>query len=165
MENDSSQFFKLKKALNDDTQPVHFRLFDKQGTEIFKIVNCYVDPPIPMSWNVDGCFDTFPPTIAIETLNIHSYDLNFLLSHSSLSNQGKMTLNELPQADYYGVIIWNAFFRRPSRKLFKEVRKNLKKTDASVVMIYINNHNAYLWQIMDSKSKERVKAHYNSISK
>src|SRR5690554_5762871 len=59
-EGDSSHYFKIKKVRKDDLQPVQFRLFKHDGEEIFKIVNCYVDPPIPMNWNVDGCFDTFP---------------------------------------------------------------------------------------------------------
>lgn len=161
-EKDSVAISKFNKVLKDDTQPVQFRLFDNTGTEIFKIVNCYVDPPIPMNWNVDGCFDTFPPKIAIETLNVHNYDLAFLLSNASSLNQSKVTLNELPQANYYGVIIWNGFFKRPSKKLIKTVRKNLQKTDESVVLIFINNQNAYLWQVMDSESKERVKTHYST---
>jgi len=154
---DSSEFFNLKKALKDDTQPVQFRLFDNKGTEIFKIVNCYVDPPIPMNWNVDGCFDSFPPRTAIQTLNIHNYGLDFLLSHSSLLDQGKLTINKLPKANYYGVIIWNEFFRRPSRRLIKTVKKYIQESEESIVLIYINNQNAYLWAIMDSENKEKVK--------
>ena len=46
-EKDSTEYFKLIKVFNDDSQPTQFRLFDKNGIEIFKIVNCYVDPPIP----------------------------------------------------------------------------------------------------------------------
>jgi len=154
---DSSEFIKLKKAFKDDTQPVQFRLFDNKGTEIFKLVNCYVDPPIPMNWNVDGCFDTFPPKIAVQSLNVHNYGLDFLLSHSSLLDQRKMTLNQLPKANYYGVIIWNEFFRRPSRRLIKTVRKYIQESEESIVLIYINNQNAYLWAVMDSENKEKVK--------
>lgn len=161
-EKDSLSLSKFNRVLQDDLQLVHFRMFDTTGTEIFKIVNCYVDPPIPMNWNVDGCFDTFPPKIDIETLNTHNYDLAFLLSNASLLDQRKVTLNELPQANYYGVIIWNEVYKRPSRKLIKTVRKNLQKTDESVVLIFINNQNAYLWQVLDSESKERVKTYYET---
>ncbi len=159
---DSSEFFNLKTALKDDTQPVQFRLFDNKGTEIFKIVNCYVDPPIPMNWNVDGCFDSFPPRTSIQTLNIHNYGLDFLLSHSSLLDQDKLTINKLPKANYYGVIIWNDFFKRPSKHLIKTVKKYIQESEESIVLIYINNQNAYLWAVMDSKNKEKVKTLYNT---
>lgn len=161
-EKESLTLSKFNKVLQDDAQVVHFRMFDNTGAEIFKIVNCYVDPPIPMNWNVDGCFDTFPPKIGIETLNTHNYDLVFLLSNASSLSGTKVTLNELPQANYYGVIIWNEVFKRPSKKLIKTVRKNLHKTDESVVLIFINNQNAYLWQVMDSESKEKVKMYDNT---
>ncbi len=161
-EKDSSEYFKLKKVLKDDTQPVQFRLFDNNGIEIFKIVNCYVDPPIPMNWNVDGCFDAFPPKTKIESLNSHFFDLDFLLSNSSSIDQSKLTLNDLPQSDYYGIIMWNDFFKRPSKKLIKTVKNKIQESDETIVLIYVNNQNAYLWQVMDSKTKEEVKTLYNS---
>ncbi|HKL40906.1 MAG TPA: hypothetical protein VJ894_09510 [Cryomorphaceae bacterium] len=154
---DSSRYSKLNKALKDDTQPAQFRLFEKNGTEIFKIVNCYLDPPIPMNWNVNGCFDEFPPKTDIESLNSHNYDLQFLLNHANTLDQKKLSLAELPDSDYYGVILWNDFFRRPSRKLIKTVREYIEDSDQSVHLIYINNQNAYLWQLMDSETRERVK--------
>src|SRR5690554_6321416 len=49
---DALQYANIKKVRKDDLQPVQFRLFKKNGEEIFKMVNCYVDPPIPMNWNV-----------------------------------------------------------------------------------------------------------------
>ncbi len=159
---DSSEYFNIRKALKDDTQPVQFRLFDSIGVEVFKIVNCYVDPPIPMNWNVDACFDSFPPRIAIQTLNIHKFGLDFLLSNTSLLNHCRLTMNTLPKADYYGVIIWNNFFKRPSKRLIKTVRKCFQDSNESIVLIYINNQNAYLWELMDSKSKEKVKMLYSN---
>ena len=156
-EEDSSEYFALKRVLKDDTQPTQFRLFDKNGSEIFKIVNCYVDPPIPMNWNVQGCFDAFPPRIDIESLNSHNYDLNFLLRSSSTADGKPIALTDLPESDYYGVILWNDFFQRPSRKLIKTVRKYIEDSGQSIHIIYINNQNAYLWQVMDSEIKEKVK--------
>jgi len=156
-ENDSSKYFALKGVLNDDIQPTQFRLFDKNGNEIFKIVNCYVDPPIPMNWNVNECFNSFPPRIDIESLNSHYYDLNFLLSNSSTIEDRKIVLTDLPQADYYGVIFWNDFFQRPSRKLIKAVRKYVEDSGRSVHLTFINNQNAYLWELMDSETREKIK--------
>lgn len=158
---DSSGYFKLKKALKDDAQPTQFRLFDKNGTEIFKIVNCYIDPPVPMNWNVNGCFDHFPPRLDIESLNAHHYNLDFLLSISGRMNKEKITLSDLPDADYYGVILWNDFLQRPSGKLIKTVKDYIKRSGQSVHLIYINNHNAYLWQLMDAENREKVKKFYS----
>ncbi|MDD2634569.1 MAG: hypothetical protein PHW82_03625 [Bacteroidales bacterium] len=157
IETDSSEYFAFKRVLKDDTQPTQFRLFDKNGIEIFKIVNCYIDPPIPMNWNIKGCFDTFPPSLDIVSLNTHNYDLNFLLKSSSRSDDTKIALIDLPQSDYYGVILWNDFFRRPSRKLIKTVRKFIEDSDQSVHLIFIHNQNAYLWQVMGSEAQEKVK--------
>lgn len=156
-EQDSAEYFNLETVLKDDTQPVQFRLFDKNGFEIFKIVNCYIDPPIPMDWNVDHCFDTFPPSLEIESLNSHYFDLDFLLANSSPLDKNKASIGDLPQVDYYGVILWNDFFKRPSKKLIKTIGKTSEDWDESVLLIYINNQNAYLWQVMDSKTKEEVK--------
>lgn len=157
LEEDSTEYFDLKNVWKDDVQPTQFRLFDKSGTEIFKIVNCYVDPPIPINWNVQGCFDVFPPRIDIESLNSHYFDLNFLLSSSRKLDQTQISLNNLPEYDYYGVILWNDFFQRPSRKLIKTIRKYTGNTDESVLLIFINNQNAYLWQMMDAETKEKIK--------
>jgi len=154
--NDSLEYFLSKEAFKDDTQPVHFRLFEKEGKEVFKIVNCYVDPPIPMNWNVKGCFDQFPPKIDIINLNAHYFDLNFLLGVSSRLNGDKLTLNDLPEADYYAVILWNDFMKRPSKQLIRLIQHYVQDQSESIQLIYINNQNAYLWEIMEDKYKKEV---------
>ncbi len=154
---DSSGYFKLFRVYKDDTQPTQFRLFDQKGKGIFKLVNCYVDPPIPMDWNVNGCFDQFPPKLDIESLNSHYYDLNFLLECSSTVDNKKLSMADLPESDYYGVVIWNEFYLKPSRKLIKTIKKYVEDSDQSVHLIFINNQNAFLWQVMDSKQKQKVR--------
>jgi len=154
---DSSHYNTLKKARNDDRQPTQFRLFNQDGIEIFKMVNCYVDPPIPANWNVEGCFDTFPPKTSIESLNIHLFQLDFLLSHSAYLHKQKFDYTSLPATDYYGVIIWNKFFNRPSRKLIKTAREYIENTDQAITLIYINNQNQFVWSILDAEEKEKMK--------
>ena len=154
---DSTEYKTLKKARNDDFQPTQFRLFNQDGFEIFKMVNCYVDPPIPANWNVDGCFDAFPPKTSIETLNIHMFQLDFLISHTAYLNGQTFDYTSLPKSDFYGVIIWNEFFNRPSRKLIKTVKEYVEKSDHSIALIYINNQNQFLWSILDAKEKEEMK--------
>ena len=155
---DSSNYKNLKKALNDDLQPAQFRLFDQNGLETFKLVNCYLDPPIPINWNVDNCFDAFPPVTSYEILNIHNFDLDFLLSHSKYANQDILKYDELPKADYYAVILWNDFFKRPSKRLIKTVREYIESSEKDIVLIYINNHNQMLWSVMDAESKADIKS-------
>ncbi|WP_107038713.1 hypothetical protein [Brumimicrobium mesophilum] len=157
---DSTEYFKARNVLKDDGQPVQFRLFDKQGTEIFKMVNCYVDPPIPMSWNVDGCFDTFPAQTNIKSLNVHNFGIDLFLSNSTTLNKKQFSLEDLPEADYYGVILWNDFYIKPSKKLIKTVRKYIEDSNENVVLLYIHNHNSYLWQVMDAENKNKVKDYY-----
>ena len=158
---DSNYYHNLKIARKDDQQPTQFRLFDQSGKEIFKIVNCYVDAP-PIDWNVEGCLDTFPPKTPFETLNIHKFDLDFLLTHSSYLNQTKLAFDALSKADYYGVIMWNEFMKRPSKRLIKTIRPYMDKPGKSIVLIYINSQNQVLWSAMDSKEKQKVKKLYST---
>jgi hypothetical protein len=158
---DSSSYHNLKKARNDDFQPTQFRLFDQNGSEIFKIVNCYVDAP-PIDWNVEGCFDSFPPVTPFETLNIHLFDLDFLLTHASYIDNHKLSFDALPKAEYYCVILWNEFMKRPSKRLIKTVSEYLDKFDPSIVLIYINSQNQVIWPSLDAEEKEKVKALYTN---
>lgn len=153
---DSLDYFLSREAFKDDTQPVHFRLFDKGGKEVFKIVNCYIDPVIPMNWNVKGCFNQFPPKIDIINLNAHYFDLNFLLGVSSKLTGDKITFSDLPKADYYAVILWNDILKRPSKKLIQLIQEYTSKQSESIQLIYINNQNSYLWEVMEDKYKEEV---------
>lgn len=156
---DSTEYKKQKGVAKDDMQPVQFRLFDSSGSEIFKIVNCYVEKPIKADWNVDGCFDHFPPSINDESLNTHNFDLDFLLATSySPSNRSKPALSSLPKADYYGVIIWNDIYHKYSKKLIKTVQDNIRKTDKSVVLLNLNNHNYQIWHSVDNKTKSAIKS-------
>lgn len=160
---DSLSVLKIKKVYKDDSQPVQFRLFKNTGEEIFKLVNCYVDPPIPMDWNVNNCFDQFPPQIDIESLNTHYINLDFFLAHASKPNGEKLKIQDLPKTDYFGIIIWNDYFIKPSRKLINTVKESVK--NESITLIYINNHNANLWYLIDGKTKEAVKSELSKKNK
>lgn len=154
---DSSAFFKLKKISSDDTQATQFRLFDKEGAEVFKLVNCYIEPPIPVSWNVDSCFDKYPPTINHERAIFHYFDLNFLLSVSSTPDHKKLQLKDLPESDYYGVVFWNNYYQKPSRKLIESAKAYAADPDHSIHLIFMSNHNAFLWEIVDADTREEIK--------
>jgi hypothetical protein len=160
-EDDSVALALIENAYKDDAQPTQFRLFNQKGQEVFKMVNCYIDPPIPMKWNIDGCFDSFPPQTDIESLNEHYFDLNFLLNSSQSLDQKNVSLDALPEAEYYGVILWNSFFKRPSKKLIKTIKDYTEQSNASIQLIFINNHNAHIWQLIDSKTKEEITSTLN----
>jgi len=141
---DSSEYMNLKQARKDDSQPVQLKIFDRTGAEIFKLVNCYLTPPIPMNWNVDGCLDHFPPRLDWGDFISHKLELDFLLQHATSMDNQKITMDDLPQTDYYAVILWNDFLIKPSKKLIQTFKEKREAYDASLTMIYINNHNAYL---------------------
>jgi len=140
---DSVSIKKLYKVTNDDLHATQIRFFNGEEAEIFKLVNCYIDPPIPMNWNVQGCFNSFPPKVLIESLNTHYYDLNFFLSHISNLKGDSVSFSELPKSDYYVIIFWNTFMKRPSRKLIKTINKYIDSyPEYKIVPIFINNQNA-----------------------
>jgi hypothetical protein len=158
---DSVTLALLENAYKDDAQPTQFRLFNQKGREVFKMVNCYIDPPIPMKWNIEGCFDSFPPKTDIESLNEHYFDLNFLLSCSQTLDQKNIGLDDLPKAEFYGVVLWNSFYKRPSKKLIKTIKDYAQQPNASIQLIFINNNNAHIWQLIDSKTKEEITSALN----
>lgn len=155
---DSLQQKRLRKALNDDLQAVQIRFFEASGKPIFKLVNCYLDPPIPMRWNVAGSFDQFPPANDIAQLNDFLLPMDFFLPHLQPLSPASGSLQTLPKADYYAILMWNDFMIRPSRKLLKSMRNYQKQyPDKNIHFFYVNNHNAYLWPMLDAASQEEIK--------
>lgn len=157
---DAVEIARLRKNTSNDLQPVQLRYFNAEGKAIFKMVNCYVDPPIPMKWNVEGSLDQFPPkTPDIKSLKEDvNQDLDFFLPYIVTSDEEELTMADLPNADYYVIIFWNSFFIRPSKKLIKQVKRYHKKhEDENIHVIYVNNHNAHLWGYLTEEQKETVK--------
>lgn len=75
-------------VVNDDLEATQVWFFTHDGKEIFKLANCYIDPPIPMNWNVNGCFDAFPPHNSEENLDVHNFDLTYILTHCTTLSGG-----------------------------------------------------------------------------
>ncbi len=143
----------LYEVRNDDLQPVQFRLFDSLGNEVFKMVNCYLEPVIPtMNWNVKGCFDAFPPKTDIEALNTHTFHLDFILEHLDTA----VSLSDLPSSKFYAVVFWNSYFIKPTRKLLETLESKIGLDHKEVTFIYVNNHNAHVWYDLTVKQKEKV---------
>lgn len=149
----------MRRRMNDDLQPVQVRYFTADGSPIFKLVNCYLDPPIPMSWNVEGAFDEFPPRPVTALRDVVDDSLSFFLKHIRHLDGSPFAASDLPKADYYAVLFINDYMVRPSRKLLKQVRKYHKgHPERQVHVLYVNNHNATMWWMMEPETRERVKA-------
>lgn len=148
----------MARNKKDDLQPVHVRYFTADGRPIFKLVNCYLDPPIPMSWNVEGAFDHFPPQPISELKDVADDNLSFFLKHIRHLDGSPFAAADLPKADYYAVLFINDYMLRPSRKLLKQVRKYHKRhPDREVHVLYVNNHNATMWSMLKPEARKEVK--------
>lgn len=155
---DSAAVKQMRKQTADDLQPVQVRYFTADGTPIFKLVNCYIDPPIPMRWNVEGAFDEFPPRPISELKDAEDDSLAFFLKHIRHIDGSPFAASELPKADYYAVLFINGYMVRPSRKLLKQIRKYHKRhPDPEVHVLYVNNHNAQMWGMMSSEQRSAAK--------
>ena len=162
---DSLEIARLKLNTKNDMQPVQLRYFDAKGEATFKMVNCYVDPPIPMNWNVEGSLDQFPPkTPDIPSINEDiNQPIDFFLPHIKNKEGEPLTKEQLPDAYYYVILFWNSFFIRPSKKLIKQVKRYHKKHKVeNVHVIYVNNHNAHIWGYLTDEQKENIKEQINS---
>ncbi|MEX0968767.1 MAG: hypothetical protein WD077_16155 [Bacteroidia bacterium] len=159
---DSVQAKLLKTVAKDDLQPVQVRYFDNSLQQIFKQVNCYIRV-IPMSWNVDNSFDTFPPRISMPALNHRPKPLDYFLPHLLTLEGEPVTQENLETADYYVLIFWNSFMKRPSKKLIRTVKSNIAKNpDRKIVILYVNNYNAEIWDKLDPSQKALYKEYLES---
>jgi hypothetical protein len=149
---DSILKHKLEKSVNDNLQPVQVRYFDSLGLPIFKLVNCYVDNPYKMDWNVDQSFANYPPSIGNEVLNFDNRDLLFFIPMLRKLNGEKVTMADIPKRKYYAIIFWNDFFKRPSRKLIQLIQKVEKENNESFVF-YVNNHNSEIYDLIPDESR------------
>ncbi|MAX81348.1 MAG: hypothetical protein CL843_14400 [Crocinitomicaceae bacterium] len=156
-EPDSNLLKRTTNARKDNLQPTQIRFFNADGSAFYKMVNCYVDPPIPMSWNKNGTFNTFPPKTVDEQLTYGNEDLGFFLEHIVSLNGEHITKEDLPQADYYAVLIWNKFYNRPSKRLIDSMKRYQKKHDnINIHFLYVNNQNAQIWPYLNSEQKKLV---------
>lgn len=153
---DSIALKEIYRVAKDDSQPVQLRVFDREGVEIFKTVNCYLDPPIPMDWNSRGAFNQFPPKTEIESLNQHHLNYDFFLNaahpidKTNTDNFGKV------DPDYFVIVIWNTYMKRASRKLIKLIGEKFSNLEQSIEFKYINNNNALIWQLANDEQKEKI---------
>lgn len=154
---DSLQINRIYENLNNDLQPVQVRYFSSNGDPIFKMINCYVKPLIPMTWNVEGCFDVFPPKTISYLENDENKNLEFFLPHIKTLDGDSITLISLPKADYYAIVFWNSFMIKPSKKLISLLIKyDENNLNQNTYFLFVNNHNAEIWSYCDNQQKAEV---------
>ncbi len=155
---DSIEIKRINETTNNDLQPVQVRYFTSNGEPVFKMINCYIEPLIPMTWNVEGCFDVFPPKTITYLENDENENLEFFLPHIKTLDGDSVTLESLPKADYYAVVFWNSFMIKPSKKLIKLLLEYDSKYQNQVTFfLFVNNHNAEIWSYCDEQQKREVK--------
>lgn len=146
----------LKNNAKDDLQPAQLRYFTRTGEPIYRMVNCYIERPLKSDWNAENCFSSFPPKPISRLDNDRTDQLQFLLPHIHRLDSSSVSMNDLPQADYYAVVFWNSFMKRPSKNLIRTVREyHTTKTKRSVYTLFVNNHNASFWHALSEKDKAR----------
>lgn len=154
---DSLEKKRVLKIANDNLQPTQIRYFDTHGEPIFKMVNCYIDKAIlRFDWNLNDCLATFPPTYPDPRLEKGNQPLSYFLPH--LTDLSGNSLSTLPEADYYAVVFWNDFMIRPSRKLIETISAyHEQHADKHIYTLFVNNHNAELWSMLDAAQKAEMK--------
>ena len=92
--------------------------------------------------------------------------MNFFLNNITKLNGDSVGIIDLPKSDYYMVVLWNYFYIKPSRKLIKTVKKYIKSNpEESITPIYINNHNAQIWSMLDSAQRILIFDYEASLDK
>ncbi len=162
---ESDTVLRAFKPFKDDMQPVQLRYFAANGQPITKMVNCYLDPPIPMRWNVDGLFNQFPPAHNIAMLNNHQQPLEYFLPHVKDLQGQSVTLPIQPETEYVALVMFNRYMIRPSRKLIKSLKEyHQQHPQAKVQVFYIHNHNSQLWMMYSPDQQAAVKAALQEIA-
>jgi hypothetical protein len=155
---DSLVLKRINNERKDNTQPVQVRYFNQNGEPIFKMVNCYVDPPIPMRWNVQGSLDVFPPVPIKELKDQEDVNMQTLLPFIKNMDGQPITFSELPKSKYYAVVFWNSFMIRPSKRLISQIMTyNHEIGKDAAYILFVNNHKSQIWKMAKPKSKELIK--------
>ena len=146
---DSTQKMLYRKIVNDNLQMFQIRFFDGDGQPIFKMVNCYIDPPLPVSWNKHGSFDEFPPSIDFMHSGDGNKPLAHFLQHIHTLDQKSIAQKNLPESDYFAVVFVNDLMTRVGRRQMRTVTRYLKKhEDKNIHAFFVHNNNAEMWQLV-----------------
>lgn len=158
MSEENDTVLRALKPFKDDLQPVQLRYFTANGQPITKMANCYLYPPMPMRWNVDGLFNQFPPGHSIDMLNNHQQPLGDFLPHIKDLNGQVVSLPIGADTEYIALVFFNRLMIRPSRKLIQDLRSfHQQHPQAKVQVFYVHNHNSQMWMLYSPE--ERVAQH------
>jgi len=162
--NTDDSLLTLKYTMNkkNDLQPIQIRFFDTKGAPIFKMINCFIEFKKEYPWNVDNCFNTFPPSEIEELKQDINENLQYFLPHIKDLNGNALNLKNLPKSDYYAIVFWNEIMYGPKNDLFTQLYEYQSKfPDKQVKYIFVNNHNAVIWQLLSNKQKQKLKYSLN----
>jgi hypothetical protein len=127
-------------------QPIQALYFGQNPYPEAWFINCYA-PGFPnLNWDNDGLFNTFPPQSAAP--------LDSLLSFDALMGEARPFGHALPrprvgpEEPYTVVLFWNRMIFRQCRRLNKLVRKNLRESGKPYRIVYVNNDNLYLYDLV-----------------
>lgn len=163
---DTLMIEKIKENLKYDTNPVQVRYFEKSGKPIFKMVGCKVEPPISMNWNVEGCFDVFPPQPIPEMKEDYKDSLQFFLTHIESVNGDPVSMDALPQADFYAVVFWNTVLIRSSRTLINQIRAyDQSFPEQNTFFLFVNNHRALYWSGANEEQQQQIEEAEENVKK
>ncbi len=123
---------------------------------MYKRFNCFIKRTVCLSLNIKGSYNQFPPKTEEPSLNKHLFDLDYILKYAHKRNGEKLSFDQLPQSDYYCVVVWNDFWQRPSKTLINQTRRLIKKSGETVTTIYINNHNHEIWGAMTQENRQKL---------
>jgi len=154
---DSAKLLRIKEDYKDNLQPVQIRYFNRKGIAIFKMINCYMRPFPTQSWNIENCFDVFPPKPISYLKNSNNENLEYFLPHIKSISGSSITIDSLPKANYYALVFWNSFIKRPSKNLIKQLDKYSREfPEQSTYILYVNNNNAEVWYLSDTDEKRKI---------
>jgi len=139
----------FKEQIKNHYQPLQVLYYDKKGQlESFQI-NCYAGGFPNLKWNRDNIMTTFPPQKQAPIDSIIPLDLQLSLLQPLSKTKGFSIENY----DYIGIVYWNRFMGRQSKRLIHFVQENYKLAkDYKVKIIYVNTDN--IFALTDIKKKK-----------
>ena len=108
---------------------------------------------------MQGCFNTFPPKTIQELESDVNENLAFFLPHIKSLGGMEVTLDSLPNSDYYAIVFWNNYMIGPSKKLIKQLKKyQTNYPSKNTFFLFVYNQNAFIWNaVTDTQKNELLK--------
>lgn len=135
---DSPQYALAQK---NHYQPMQALYYNQDGDLASWHINCYAGGFPNLKWNRNGIMNSFPPATQapLDSVIPLASQLQYL---RPLTQNNKL---EAESYDYVVVVHWNRFGGRQSKRLVRQVQRNVRlASDKKVKIIYANNDNNFL---------------------